>query len=30
MTETSPNDPLYGYRPAVDGIVNAFRQGLVH
>jgi hypothetical protein len=30
MTESQPNDPLYGYRPAVDGIVNAFRQGLVH
>ncbi len=30
VTETQPNDPLYGYRPAIAGIVDAFRQGLVH
>jgi hypothetical protein len=29
MQETVPNDPLYGYRPAVAGIVDALRQGLV-
>ncbi len=26
---TEPNDPLYGYRPAIGGIVEAFRKGLV-
>jgi hypothetical protein len=27
---TSQDDPLYGYRPAVAGLVEAFRAGLVH
>jgi hypothetical protein len=30
ITEETPNDPLYGYRPAITGIVDAFRKGLVH
>jgi len=30
ITEETPNDPLYGYRPAITGIIDAFRKGLVH
>ncbi len=30
IQESQPNDPLYGYRPAIAGIVDAFRKGLVH
>jgi hypothetical protein len=30
IQETQPNDPLYGYRPAISGIIDAFRKGLVH
>jgi hypothetical protein len=30
ITESQQNDPLYGYRPAIGGIVEAFRAGLVH
>ncbi len=30
ITEQTPNDPLYGYRPAIGGIIDAFRKGLVH
>ncbi len=29
VVATGPNDPLYGYRPAIAGIVDAFRKGLV-
>ena len=29
VTEAQVNDPLYGYRPAIAGIVGAFRKGLV-
>jgi hypothetical protein len=30
IQEAQPNDPLYGYRPAITGIIDAFRKGLVH
>jgi hypothetical protein len=30
IKESQPNDPLYGYRPAITGIIDAFRRGLVH
>ncbi len=29
VVANGPNDPLYGYRPAIAGIVDAFRKGLV-
>jgi len=30
VTESAPNDPLYGYRPAIAGIIDGLRRGLVH
>jgi len=30
INEAQPNDPLFGYRPAISGIIEAFRKGLVH
>ncbi len=30
IQESGPNDPLYGYRPAIGGIVEGLRKGLVH
>ena len=30
VTESQPNDPLYGYRPAIAGIIDGLRRGLIH
>ena len=30
IKESQPNDPLYGYRPAIAGIIDGLRRGLIH